>query len=119
MHFCVTDCAYASDGQRAACENSEQSTHECSKHARADSRVQGDSAVNDAGGQYNRSSALIEADGHRMLLDTGAHPDTVLQNAHDLKIDLSDVREVILTHNHWDHVSGLMTLRRSVFCEQV
>jgi metal-dependent hydrolase (beta-lactamase superfamily II) len=40
------------------------------------------------------------------LLDTGAHPDTVLQNAHDLNIDLSDVREVI-THNHWDHVSGV------------
>ena len=49
-------------------------------------------------------SALIEADGHRVLLDTGAHPDTVLQNARDLKIDLSDVKEVILTHNHWDHV---------------
>jgi hypothetical protein len=30
-------------------------------------------------------SALIEADGHRVLLDTGAHPDTVLQNVHDLK----------------------------------
>src|ERR1039457_343904 len=40
--------------------------------------------------------------------------DTVLQNARDLKIDLSDVREVILTHNHWDHVSGLMTLRREM-----
>src|ERR1019366_3883809 len=59
-------------------------------------------------------SALIEADGHRVLLDTGAHPDTVLQNAHDLKIDLSDVREVILTHNHGDHVSGLMTLRKEM-----
>jgi 7,8-dihydropterin-6-yl-methyl-4-(beta-D-ribofuranosyl)aminobenzene 5'-phosphate synthase len=59
-------------------------------------------------------AALIEADGHRVLLDTGAHPDTVLQNAGDLKIDLSDVREVILTHNHWDHVSGLMTLRREM-----
>src|SRR5271157_798073 len=53
-------------------------------------------------------SALIEADGHRVLLDTGARPDTVLQNARDLKIDLSDVKEVILTHNHWDHVGGLM-----------
>ena len=27
-------------------------------------------------------SALVEADGHRILLDTGAHADTVLQNAH-------------------------------------
>jgi len=59
-------------------------------------------------------SALIEADGHRVLLDTGAHPDTVLQNARDLRIDLSDVREVILTHNHWDHVSGLITLRKEM-----
>jgi 7,8-dihydropterin-6-yl-methyl-4-(beta-D-ribofuranosyl)aminobenzene 5'-phosphate synthase len=59
-------------------------------------------------------SALIEADGHRVLLDTGARPDTVLQNARDLKIDLSDVKEVILTHNHWDHVGGLMTLRKEV-----
>jgi 7,8-dihydropterin-6-yl-methyl-4-(beta-D-ribofuranosyl)aminobenzene 5'-phosphate synthase len=59
-------------------------------------------------------SALIEADGHRVLLDTGARPDTVLQNARDLKIDLSDVKEVILTHNHWDHVGGLMTLRREM-----
>ena len=59
-------------------------------------------------------SALIEADGHRVLLDTGAHPDNVLQNARDLKIDLSDVKEVILTHNHWDHVGGLMTLRKEM-----
>jgi 7,8-dihydropterin-6-yl-methyl-4-(beta-D-ribofuranosyl)aminobenzene 5'-phosphate synthase len=59
-------------------------------------------------------SALIEADGHRVLLDTGAHPDNVLQNARDLKIDLSDVKEVILTHNHSDHVGGLMTLRKEM-----
>jgi 7,8-dihydropterin-6-yl-methyl-4-(beta-D-ribofuranosyl)aminobenzene 5'-phosphate synthase len=59
-------------------------------------------------------SALVEADGHRILLDTGAHPDTVLQNARDLHIDLSDVKEVILTHNHWDHVSGLISLRKEM-----
>jgi 7,8-dihydropterin-6-yl-methyl-4-(beta-D-ribofuranosyl)aminobenzene 5'-phosphate synthase len=59
-------------------------------------------------------SALIDADGHRVLLDTGAHPDTVLQNARDLNIDLSNVKEVILTHNHWDHVTGLITLRREM-----
>lgn len=59
-------------------------------------------------------SALVEANGHRILLDTGAHPETVLQNARDLNVDLSDVREVILTHNHWDHVTGLATLRREM-----
>ncbi len=59
-------------------------------------------------------SALVEADGHRILLDTGSHPETVLRNARDLNIDLSDVKEVIITHNHWDHVRGLMTLRREM-----
>jgi len=62
-------------------------------------------------------SALIEADGHRILVDTGAHPETVLQNARDLNVDLSGVREVILTHNHDDHVGGLLTLRRELMKE--
>ena len=59
-------------------------------------------------------SALVEADGHRILLDTGAHPETVLQNARDLNVDLSNVRDVVLTHNHWDHVTGLLALRREM-----
>src|ERR1700691_3217928 len=59
-------------------------------------------------------SALVEADGHRVLVDTGLRPETVLQNAREMQIDLSDVREVILTHNHGDHVGGLMTLRREL-----
>jgi len=59
-------------------------------------------------------SALVEADGHRILMDTGAHPETVLRNARDLGIDLSDVSEAILTHNHWDHVRGLIPLRREM-----
>src|SRR5579863_8235869 len=59
-------------------------------------------------------AALVDVDWHRILLDTGAHPDTVIRNAHDLHVDLSDVQEVILTHNHWDHVSGLLTLRREL-----
>lgn len=59
-------------------------------------------------------AALVEVDGHRILFDTGAHDDLVLKNANTLGIDLRDVPEVILSHNHWDHVGGLMTLRRSV-----
>jgi 7,8-dihydropterin-6-yl-methyl-4-(beta-D-ribofuranosyl)aminobenzene 5'-phosphate synthase len=59
--------------------------------------------------------ALVEVDGHRILFDTGAHPDVVLKNARALKIDLTTVPEVVLSHNHWDHVGGLLTLRHSVF----
>jgi len=59
-------------------------------------------------------SALVEADGHEILVDTGARPDTVLQNSRELNVDLSRVREVILTHNHDDHTTGLLTLRREM-----
>jgi 7,8-dihydropterin-6-yl-methyl-4-(beta-D-ribofuranosyl)aminobenzene 5'-phosphate synthase len=57
-------------------------------------------------------AALVEADGKRILFDTGARPNTVLENAKELKIDLGDVQEVILSHFHGDHTTGLMTLRR-------
>lgn len=59
-------------------------------------------------------SALVEIDGPRVLVDTGERPGTVLQNSLELGLDLSDVEEVILTHSHWDHVTGLLTLRREL-----
>src|SRR6185369_515475 len=58
--------------------------------------------------------ALVEADGRRLLFDTGAKPDVVLKNTQTLKLDLGAVPEVVLSHWHDDHVGGLMTLRRSV-----
>jgi 7,8-dihydropterin-6-yl-methyl-4-(beta-D-ribofuranosyl)aminobenzene 5'-phosphate synthase len=58
-------------------------------------------------------AALIEADGHAILFDTGARPNTVLKNAKELGIDLSLVDTVILSHHHWDHTGGLVTLRRT------
>jgi 7,8-dihydropterin-6-yl-methyl-4-(beta-D-ribofuranosyl)aminobenzene 5'-phosphate synthase len=45
-------------------------------------------------------SALVTVDGHPILFDTGAHPDTVLRNAAALKVDLSGATDVILSHNH-------------------
>jgi 7,8-dihydropterin-6-yl-methyl-4-(beta-D-ribofuranosyl)aminobenzene 5'-phosphate synthase len=59
-------------------------------------------------------SALVEADGHRILFDTGNRPETVLQNARELGIDLSTVTDVVLSHHHSDHTGGLMTLRREL-----
>jgi len=59
-------------------------------------------------------SALVEADGHRILYDTGAHTDVVLRNAQTLKIDLTTVPDVVLSHFHPDHVGGFMALRQSV-----
>ncbi len=59
-------------------------------------------------------AALLEVDGRRLLIDTGARPGTVLQNARELGIDLSTVEELVLTHNHGDHVNGLVALRESL-----
>jgi 7,8-dihydropterin-6-yl-methyl-4-(beta-D-ribofuranosyl)aminobenzene 5'-phosphate synthase len=59
-------------------------------------------------------AALVEADGHTVLFDTGARPDTVLTNAGELDIDLSEVDTVILSHNHFDHTGGLVRLRRKL-----
>jgi 7,8-dihydropterin-6-yl-methyl-4-(beta-D-ribofuranosyl)aminobenzene 5'-phosphate synthase len=59
-------------------------------------------------------SALVEVDGHKILYDTGLSADLVLRNAKALKIDLSDVEDVVLSHNHYDHVGGLMALRREL-----
>lgn len=59
-------------------------------------------------------SALVEADGRRILFDTGLRPETVLQNARDLGIDLSGVTDVVLSHHHGDHTGGLLELRREL-----
>jgi len=59
-------------------------------------------------------SALVEVDGHKILFDTGKNPETVLQNAKELGIDLSDVADVFLSHNHGDHTGGILTLRKEL-----
>ena len=59
-------------------------------------------------------AALVEADGRRILFDTGNRPETVLQNARELGIDLSTVTDVVLSHHHGDHTGGLLALRREL-----
>ena len=58
-------------------------------------------------------AAMVDVDGHRILFDTGARPDTVLNNARELKVDLNGVPDLILSHNHGDHTGGLNTLRQN------
>jgi 7,8-dihydropterin-6-yl-methyl-4-(beta-D-ribofuranosyl)aminobenzene 5'-phosphate synthase len=59
-------------------------------------------------------AALVEADGRRLLFDTGARPQTVLDNARELGIDLSGITDVVLSHHHWDHTGGLLALREAL-----
>ena len=53
-----------------------------------------------------RCSALIEADGKRILIDCG--PDFREQM---LRIDFAPLDAVLITHEHYDHVGGLDDLR--------
>ena len=59
-------------------------------------------------------SAIIEADGKRILFDTGSREATVLQNARELNINLENIDNVFLSHNHKDHTGGLKTLRENI-----
>jgi 7,8-dihydropterin-6-yl-methyl-4-(beta-D-ribofuranosyl)aminobenzene 5'-phosphate synthase len=58
-------------------------------------------------------SAIIEADGERILFDTGSRENTVLLNAEELNIDLGDIKDVFLSHNHSDHTGGLISLKKT------
>lgn len=56
-------------------------------------------------------SLFIEAGGRRILFDAG-YSDAFLRNAGTLRIDLSDLDHVALSHGHLDHAWGLSALIR-------
>jgi 7,8-dihydropterin-6-yl-methyl-4-(beta-D-ribofuranosyl)aminobenzene 5'-phosphate synthase len=43
---------------------------------------------------------------HRVLLDTGSDRECVVRNLKTLKVDLSGIDAVVLSHGHWDHTSA-------------
>lgn len=59
-------------------------------------------------------SALVTVDGRCLLFDAGRYPDTVLRNAAALDVDLSCVTDVVLSHFHFDHNTGLLPLLRDL-----
>ena len=57
-------------------------------------------------------SLLVEFSGGRILLDTGAGKDTLLENMKSLGLDPGAVDAVFLSHGHYDHGGGLPALAR-------
>ncbi|MCJ7605906.1 MAG: MBL fold metallo-hydrolase [Dehalococcoidales bacterium] len=58
-------------------------------------------------------SMLVEADGRKILFDTGAGT-AAMMNATNMNIDLSKVDCIVLSHGHYDHTGGLYeALRRT------
>lgn len=55
-------------------------------------------------------SALVEVDDRCILFDAGRYPDTVIRNAEALDVDLSCVSDVVFSHFHFDHTTGLLPL---------
>jgi 7,8-dihydropterin-6-yl-methyl-4-(beta-D-ribofuranosyl)aminobenzene 5'-phosphate synthase len=51
-------------------------------------------------------SVLIETDGQKILLDTGASISACL-NARSMGIELNQVDKIVLSHSHFDHSGGL------------
>ena len=51
-------------------------------------------------------SLLIEADGKKILFDTGP-TGMILKNAAALGVDLSTADRIVISHGHYDHTGGL------------
>lgn len=54
-------------------------------------------------------AALVEREGDSLLFDTGGGH-TLLHNAQRMNVDLRGVRQVVLSHGHYDHAGGLWPL---------
>lgn len=51
-------------------------------------------------------SCLVDS-GRKILFDTGDNGEKLMYNFEKLNIDPKSVDQVVLSHNHWDHVDGL------------
>jgi 7,8-dihydropterin-6-yl-methyl-4-(beta-D-ribofuranosyl)aminobenzene 5'-phosphate synthase len=55
-------------------------------------------------------SALARTGDACVLFDAGRHPDTVIRNVRALGVDLSCVTDLVLSHFHFDHTTGVLPL---------
>ena len=63
-------------------------------------------------------SALVrfEKDGRErtLLFDTGVSPTGMVENMRRLGLSLQDVEVIVLSHGHWDHVTGMEGVTRAL-----
>jgi 7,8-dihydropterin-6-yl-methyl-4-(beta-D-ribofuranosyl)aminobenzene 5'-phosphate synthase len=82
----------------------------------ASARVSPASGVPDALIAEPGFSALVRIEkGGRvrtLLFDTGVSPNGMVENMRRLSIDPTDVEVIVLSHGHWDHVTGMEGLVR-------
>jgi 7,8-dihydropterin-6-yl-methyl-4-(beta-D-ribofuranosyl)aminobenzene 5'-phosphate synthase len=63
-------------------------------------------------------SALVRIDlngrERTILFDTGVSPSGVVENMRRLGLSLQDVEVIVLSHGHWDHVTGMEGVARTL-----
>jgi 7,8-dihydropterin-6-yl-methyl-4-(beta-D-ribofuranosyl)aminobenzene 5'-phosphate synthase len=59
---------------------------------------------------------VVRKDGreHRVLFDTGATPDGLVENMRRIDLSLGDVEAIVLSHGHFDHTTGMDGLARAL-----
>ncbi|MCS7119737.1 MAG: MBL fold metallo-hydrolase [Nitrososphaerota archaeon] len=55
-----------------------------------------------------------EGKDHCIIVDTGPPSSIVVQNAEVLHVDLGRTDTIVLTHGHYDHIGGLLSLLRHI-----
>jgi len=45
--------------------------------------------------------------GGSVLFDTGEDGNSLLDNIKTMKIDIANIKDIVISHDHWDHVGGL------------
>jgi len=60
------------------------------------------------------AEATVKDECFSFLLDTGPSPSVLQRNAEVLKIDLSKIKGVFLTHGHYDHTGGLLEVLKKI-----
>ena len=55
-----------------------------------------------------------EGKSHSILFDTGCSSDGVIRNANCLGVNLKEVECVVLSHGHYDHFGGLLSVLKAV-----
>lgn len=56
-------------------------------------------------------SALIEHNGKKILFDTGGNADILVANMKKMGCDPAEIKQVFISHEHWDHTGGLSVIK--------